>query len=99
MRTIVGLNEFTEGGNDSDIDVLKITDAPEQRQRERLAELRATRDQKRVDEALEGLRQAARNNENVIEPMLECVRAYATLFEIRRAMEDVFGAYREPLFF
>ena len=98
-RTIVGLNEFTEGGNDSDIDVLKITDAPEQRQRERLAELRATRDQKRVDEALEGLRQAARNNENVIEPMLECVRAYATLFEIRRAMEDVFGAYREPLFF
>jgi methylmalonyl-CoA mutase, N-terminal domain len=98
-RTIVGLNDFTEGGNDSDIDVLKITDAPEQRQRERLAQLRSTRDQKRVDETLEGLRQAARNNENVIEPMLECVRAYATLYEIRRAMEDVFGAYREPLFF
>ena len=98
-RTIVGLNDFTEGGNDSDIDVLKITDAPEHRQRERLAQLRATRDQKRVDETLEGLRQAARNNENVIEPMLDCVRAYCTLFEIRNALEQVYGAYREPIFF
>jgi methylmalonyl-CoA mutase, N-terminal domain len=98
-RIIVGLNQFEEGNHDSDIDILKITDAPEQRQRARLAELRASRDQQRVDQALERLRQAARDNENVIEPMLDCVRAYATLYEIRRAMEDVFGAYREPIFF
>ncbi len=98
-RTIVGVNDFEEGNHDSDIDILKITDAPEQRQRQRLAELRARRDQARVDQALEALRQAARNHQNVIEPMLDCVRAYATLYEIRHAMEDVFGAYREPIFF
>ncbi len=98
-RVIVGVNDFEEGNNESDIDVLKITDAPELHQRKRLAQLRQTRDQKQVDETLERLRRAARNDENVIEPMLDCVRAYATLYEIRHAMEDVFGAYREPIFF
>ena len=98
-RIIVGLNDFEEGSEHDDIDILKITDAPEKQQRERLAALRARRDQKRVDETLKRLREAARNNENVIEPMLDAVRAYATLYEIRHAMEDVFGAYREPIFF
>src|SRR5687768_833559 len=99
VRVLVGVNDFEEGNHDSDIDILKITDAPEQRQRERLAQLRQTRNQERVDQTLHRLRQAAQKNENVIEPMLDAVRAYATLYEIRRAMEDVFGAYREPLFF
>jgi methylmalonyl-CoA mutase N-terminal domain/subunit len=98
-RTIVGVNDFEEGNDDSAIDILKITDAPEQRQRERLAQLRATRDEAQVGRALDRLREAARNDQNVIEPMLDCVRAYATLYEIRHAMEDVFGAYREPIFF
>jgi methylmalonyl-CoA mutase N-terminal domain/subunit len=98
-RILVGVNDFEEGNNDSDIDILKITDAPERRQRARLAELRASRNQERVDQTLHQLREAARSNKNVIEPMLDAVRAYATLYEIRRAMEDVFGAYREPLFF
>ena len=99
QRTIVGVNDFEEGNDDSNIDILKITDAPEQQQRDRLARLRATREQARVDAALDRLRAAARNNENVIDPMLDCVRAYATLYEIRHALEDVFGAYREPIFF
>ena len=37
--------------------------------------------------------------ENVVPPLLDAARAYATLFEIRHAMEEVFGAYREPVFF
>jgi methylmalonyl-CoA mutase N-terminal domain/subunit len=98
-RTIVGVNDFEEGNDDSDIDILKITDAPEKQQRERLASLRAKRDQARVDAALNALRDAARADQNVIPAMLEAVRAYATLYEIRRAMEDVFGAYKEPIFF
>jgi methylmalonyl-CoA mutase N-terminal domain/subunit len=35
----------------------------------------------------------------VIEPMLACVRAYCTLYEIRHALEQVHGAYKEPVFF
>ena len=98
-RLLVGVNQFEEGNDDSDIDILRITDAPEKQQRERLARLRETRDAAKVEAALDRLREAARNGENVIEPMLDAVRAYATLYEIRRAMEDVFGAYREPIFF
>ena len=42
---------------------------------------------------------AARTDANMIPHILECARAYCTLYEIRAAMEDVFGAYREPVFF
>jgi methylmalonyl-CoA mutase, N-terminal domain len=99
QRVIVGLNEFTEGADDSDLEIMRIGDAPEKRQRERLAALRAERDDARVQHTLQALRDAAAQGDNVIDPMLECVRAYCTLFEIRHAMEDVFGAYREPIFF
>ncbi|NUR36279.1 MAG: methylmalonyl-CoA mutase, partial [Gemmatimonadaceae bacterium] len=43
--------------------------------------------------------QAARGSENTFPHILDCARADCTLFEIRRALEDVFGAYREPVFF
>jgi methylmalonyl-CoA mutase, N-terminal domain len=98
-RVLVGLNEFTDGGDDSDIEILKIDGTPELRQRQRLAQLRSERDDARVTQSLERLKQAGANGENVIEPMLDCVRAYCTLFEIRHALEQVYGAYREPIFF
>jgi len=98
-QKVVGLNAFTEGGDDSDIEILKIGEGPEARQRERLAGLRDRRDDARVASTLARLREAARDGENVLEPMLECVRAYCTLFEIRYALEKVHGAYREPVFF
>jgi methylmalonyl-CoA mutase N-terminal domain/subunit len=45
------------------------------------------------------LRAAAAADENVMPYILDCARAYCTLYEIRAAMETVFGAYREPVFF
>jgi methylmalonyl-CoA mutase N-terminal domain/subunit len=98
-RTIVGVNEFTVEGEELEIPLLKITEEAELRQRERMAAMRARRDQAQVDATLERLKQAARTDENVIPPMLDAVRAYATLYEIRAAMEEVFGAYQEPVFF
>jgi len=95
---VVGVNAFTEG-DDGDLEILKVGNEAAEAQEARLASLRASRDAARVQSALDALRAAARAGQNVIEPMLECVRAYATLYEIRRALEDVFGAYREPLFF
>jgi methylmalonyl-CoA mutase N-terminal domain/subunit len=99
QQVVVGVNAFTEGNDDSHIEVLKIGDAPERKQRERLARLRASRDTARVESTLEVLRAAADRGENVVEPMLDCVRAYCTLYEIRYALERVHGAYREPIFF
>jgi methylmalonyl-CoA mutase N-terminal domain/subunit len=78
---------------------LKVGEDAERSQRERLAALRAERNQPACDEALERLRRAARGTENTFPFILECARRYCTLYEIRAAMEDVFGAYREPVFF
>ncbi|MBW3551863.1 MAG: methylmalonyl-CoA mutase family protein [Gemmatimonadetes bacterium] len=98
-RVIVGVNEFTGGNEEADIEILRIGEEAARTQEERLAKLREDRDSGRVEAALERLRQAARADENVIEPMLDCVRAYCTLFEIRHALESVYGSFREPVFF
>jgi methylmalonyl-CoA mutase N-terminal domain/subunit len=97
-RVIVGVNEFVTDEPELTIPILKIGDT-EAEQRERLAGLRATRDQSRVEKSLTSLRAAAKTNENMMPHILEAARAYGTLYEIRAAMEDVFGAYREPVFF
>jgi methylmalonyl-CoA mutase N-terminal domain/subunit len=98
-RVIVGVNEFTVEGESLEIPLLKVTDESERRQRERMAAMRARRDQAEVDRTLARLKDAARSGENVVDPLLDAVRAYATLYEIRHAMEEVFGAYQEPVFF
>jgi methylmalonyl-CoA mutase N-terminal domain/subunit len=98
-RVIVGVNEFVTEEAELTIPILKIGETVEQDQAKRLAKLRAERDQKACDAALERLRQAARGSENTMPFILDCARKYCTLYEIRRALEDVFGAYREPVFF
>jgi methylmalonyl-CoA mutase, N-terminal domain len=98
-RVIVGVNEFTVEGEELEIPLLKITEEAEIRQRERMAEMRRARNQDAVDSALAALVQSARAGENVVPAMLDAVREYATLYEIRYALEEVFGAYQEPVFF
>jgi methylmalonyl-CoA mutase, N-terminal domain len=98
-RIIVGVNEFTVEGEELEIPLLKVTEEAEIRQRERMAAMRRDRDQAEVDRTLASLQEAARSGENVIPSMLDAARAYATLHEIRYAMEEVFGAYQEPVFF
>jgi methylmalonyl-CoA mutase N-terminal domain/subunit len=99
QRVVVGINAFTEGAQDSGVEILRIGAEPERQQRQRLAELRARRDSARVAAALAALQDAARAGANLVEPMLECVRCYGTLFEIRHALEEVFGSFREPVSF
>jgi methylmalonyl-CoA mutase N-terminal domain/subunit len=65
----------------------------------RLATLRRERDDRACREALDALREAARGTANTMPYILECARRYCTLYEIRAALESVFGAYREPVFF
>jgi methylmalonyl-CoA mutase N-terminal domain/subunit len=64
-----------------------------------MKELRARRDDARVRSALAALTTASRSGENLVPRILDCARAYATLHEIRHAMENVFGSYKEPVFF
>ncbi|MDZ7630423.1 MAG: methylmalonyl-CoA mutase family protein [Gemmatimonadaceae bacterium] len=98
-RLVVGVNEFTDDNEEITIPLLKVGMDAEREQRERMASMRATRDSAAVQHHLDALRTAARGEENLVPFILECARSYATLYEIRAALEDVFGAYREPVFF
>ena len=98
-RLIVGVNAFTEGNEDSDLETLRISPEVERKQRARLDALRQRRDSDQVEAALARLESAARADENLMDPMLEAVRAYATLGETRNALERVYGRFREPVFF
>jgi methylmalonyl-CoA mutase N-terminal domain/subunit len=98
-RTIVGVNEFVTEEGELTIPLLKVSEEAERDQRARMAAMRASRDDALVQSRLDALREAARTDANLMPFILECARAYCTLYEIRAAMEDVFGAYREPVFF
>ncbi len=68
-------------------------------QETRLARVRRERDDAAVRAALRRLADEARGTANLMPPITECVRAYATLGEISLAMRDVFGEYKEPVKF
>jgi methylmalonyl-CoA mutase, N-terminal domain len=98
-RAIVGVNEFVTDEPELSIPILKVGADTERSQRESMAQMRATRDSAACDAALDRLRAASAGTENVFPYILDCARRYCTLYEIRAAMESVFGAYREPVFF
>jgi methylmalonyl-CoA mutase N-terminal domain/subunit len=97
-RTLVGVNDFVEEA-EAPVEILKVGDAAEQTQRERLTRVRATRDAALVESRLGELRRAAAEDRNIIPAMLDCARAYGTLYEIRHVLEEIYGSYREPVFF
>ena len=99
LRTVVGVNDFVEEEGGIEIDTLRIDPTVEKRQRERLARLRVSRDDGEAQVALDRLRETAASGANIVPDILACAHAYCTLYEIRAAMEEVFGAYREPVFF
>jgi len=98
-RVIVGVNEFVTDGPAVEIELLKIAEQTEREQRQRMATMRAERNNALVEKKLGALRDAAATSRNLMPFILDCARAYCTLYEIRAAMETVFGAYREPVFF
>jgi methylmalonyl-CoA mutase N-terminal domain/subunit len=97
-RLIVGVNAFTEH-DEPDVEILTIGEDADRVQRERLAAVRARRDQSQVETCLAALESAAVAEQNIMPAMLDCARAYCTLYEIRHRLEEVYGAYREPVFF
>jgi methylmalonyl-CoA mutase N-terminal domain/subunit len=97
-RLIVGVNSFEEE-SESDIEILRIDESAGEAQHRRLAELRRTRDSEAVERSLAALTAAATADDNLMPPMLDAVRSYATLGEIRAALEVVYGRFKEPVAF
>ncbi|MDS0298702.1 methylmalonyl-CoA mutase family protein [Halogeometricum sp. S1BR25-6] len=92
-RVIVGVNEY-QVDEEPDPDVEKMDEEDEKRQKERLAEVKAERDDDAVEESLAALRDAAAGDANLVPPIVDAVKAYATVGEISNALRDEFGEYR-----
>jgi methylmalonyl-CoA mutase N-terminal domain/subunit len=93
-KIIVGVNDFVQTDG-KPIEILYIDDTTAETQLARLVDLRRSRDHDRVERALDRLRQAARGRDNTMPPLLECVRAYATVGEMCDALRQVWGEYEE----
>ncbi|HZO81486.1 MAG TPA: methylmalonyl-CoA mutase family protein [Candidatus Binataceae bacterium] len=93
QRIIVGVNQFT-AEEEPPTDILRLNPQLEERQRERLARLRAERDAEAARAALGKVERAARDGSNLMPPIIDAVRKRATLGEISDAMRRVFGEYR-----
>jgi methylmalonyl-CoA mutase N-terminal domain/subunit len=96
-RIIVGVNDFLVD-DDPPIETLTIDDTVAQRQIEQLQHVRSRRDADGVAAALGQLAEAAREERNVMGPILECVRRYATLGEMCDTLRSVYGTYEETGF-
>jgi methylmalonyl-CoA mutase N-terminal domain/subunit len=94
---IVGVNKFTSKENMA-IDLLKLDPTIERRQKEKLAAVRAKRDDAAVKAALAEVRRRAAGTENLMPAILDAVRAYGTLGEISDAMRSAFGEFDAPVF-
>jgi methylmalonyl-CoA mutase N-terminal domain/subunit len=91
---IVGVNDFVQE-DEAPIPILYIDDTTANRQLARLEKLRKTRDNDKVRRALDALRETARGKGNTMYPLLDAVRAYATVGEMCDALRDVWGEYEE----
>ena len=93
---IVGVNQFAIEEN-TQPELLKVDPAIEQAQREKLAKLRAERDNDKVNELRARLDAAARGTENLMPLFVECVENDVTLGEIAHTMRAVYGEYRPTM--
>jgi methylmalonyl-CoA mutase N-terminal domain/subunit len=98
-RVVVGVNRYVAADEES-IPTLRIDPALERKQLDRLQSARASRDGAAVEQALAALREdAAHEDRNLMEPLLECARAHASEGEIVESLQQVFGDYTEsPVF-
>jgi methylmalonyl-CoA mutase N-terminal domain/subunit len=94
-RVMVGVNAFeSEGG--SNIPLLKIDENIQRTKVEELRAFKATRDMAKVNGALAKVRAAASSSENLMPPIIEAAKAYATQQEICDVLREVFGTYTDP---
>ncbi|SER48189.1 acyl-CoA mutase large subunit family protein [Salipaludibacillus aurantiacus] len=89
---VVGVNKF-QVGEEQAPDLLKVDEAFVEAQKDRLKQIRSERDEDYVHTVLEKLKHTAQDNGNLMYPIIEAVKAYATVGEICHSLRDVFGEY------
>ena len=93
-KIIVGVNDFVQQ-DEPPMEILYIDETHGRQTAGRLDALRKTRDSDAVGSALDALRRPPRGTGNTMYPILDCVRAYATVGEMCDALRDVWGEYEE----
>jgi methylmalonyl-CoA mutase N-terminal domain/subunit len=92
-RVIVGVNEY-QVDEEPEVDIEEVTEADQQRQRERLKRVRDERDDGAAEDSLAALTEAAEGEENLMPYIIDAVKAEATTGEIADAMREVFGEHQ-----
>jgi methylmalonyl-CoA mutase N-terminal domain/subunit len=92
-RIIVGVNKF-QSEKQPPVDIFRVDDSIRKVQSEKLAKLKAERDNDKVKQKLKAVSDAAASSENLMPVIVDAVEAYATLGEIADAMRSVFGEYQ-----
>jgi methylmalonyl-CoA mutase N-terminal domain/subunit len=98
-KVMVGVNAFTEEVPQDRVETLEISEQTATEQIAQLNEVRRTRDGKAVLSTLHSLREACRNGANVMPPLVEAAKAYATVGEMSDVMREVFDTWNEPAIF
>ena len=93
-RVIVGVNEYVEK-EEIPIKIVRRDPGVIKGQMEKLKVLKKERDNGRVKGALSMLKEKANQGENLILPILDAVKAYATMEEMTNTLKDVYGEYHE----
>ena len=97
-RTVVGVNDYIMEEHLT-IDLLKVDPAVEKKQKERLHQIRKTRDTEKVQKALDALQKGAETDENLMPLIVDAVRHYASIGDICGVLREVFGEYKAPVIF
>jgi methylmalonyl-CoA mutase N-terminal domain/subunit len=95
-RVVVGVNRFQDEGKPQPLQLYRTDPEAENAQVRGLEALRRERDSRSVSAALARLRDAALGEENLLPPILQAVKAYATVGEICGVLREVFGEYKAP---
>ncbi len=90
---IVGLNEYV-AEDELPVKILRVDPEVRDRQINRIKQVRKERDEKKVEDALNKLEKASEEKENLLNPILEAVKNYATIGETTRVFKNIFGEYK-----
>jgi methylmalonyl-CoA mutase, N-terminal domain len=93
---VVGVNKF-QISEDKTIPIMKVDSQIEKNQVERVRAVREKRDAEKAENSLSKLEETAKNDENLLPKILECVENYVTVGEISNKLRKVWGEYREAV--
>ena len=98
-RIIVGINDFIEKDEKLDIDILEISEAAQKTQEKKVKDLRKNRDSKSLNEEMKKLRNACKDNVNLVPYLVSVAEKGGTVGEIVEVMKSVYGEWQESFGF